>query len=335
MIYFIKPEGYSLQHGQYMFANIPKISCTQWHPFTAASAPGSRFIVLMIKRAGDFTGQLIDTLFEQKKKAMRIDELNLTNYSSREVFNLLHDIYGELRVKDVMEVNKEFYLHANMSLPIYSPSQTFMDRSNVVLIGAGSGIAPYLPLLEEIIRFDIGKPHNYNFNSATLVFIAREGEQISWISNYLFHLLSSNFVNSFLNIRIYVTLKKNSETVPSFLFWRALMMIYKKHVNIRLERENEDNKDESSLNMHNGRKISPHPEGDRLNTLQFEDSPVSIKFGRPNFFKIFRYLASKGEKLYHVYLCGPEILHNHMYSIVHQVKKETNVTFKLSVEQFS
>ena len=106
MIYFIKPEGYTVHHGQYMFVNIPAISWTQWHPFTSASAPDSKFIVLMIKRAGDWTGKLIDTLFEQKKKVMRIEELDLSEYNQKEVFNLLHDIYGELRVKDMMSINK-------------------------------------------------------------------------------------------------------------------------------------------------------------------------------------------------------------------------------------
>lgn len=37
---------------------------------------------------------------------MRIDELDLGDYNQKEVFNLLHDIYGELRVKDIMNINK-------------------------------------------------------------------------------------------------------------------------------------------------------------------------------------------------------------------------------------
>lgn len=66
MIFFIRPERYHLRHGQYVFVNIPAISCPQWHPFTVASSPDSKFLVLLIKRAGDWTGKLIDTLFEQK-----------------------------------------------------------------------------------------------------------------------------------------------------------------------------------------------------------------------------------------------------------------------------
>lgn len=112
-----------------------------------------------------------------------------------------------------------------MSRPIFSPSESFMDKKSIVMIGAGSGIAPFLPLVEEIIRFDLGKTHQYNFNTATLIFIAREGEQVSWISNYLLHMISTDYINTFLNIHIYITLKKNSETIPSFLFWRALLLI--------------------------------------------------------------------------------------------------------------
>ena len=60
----------------------------------------------MVKRAGDWTGKLIDILFEQKKKCMKIEELGLNEYNQKEVFNILHDIYGELKVKEVMNVNK-------------------------------------------------------------------------------------------------------------------------------------------------------------------------------------------------------------------------------------
>lgn len=169
--------------------NVPSVSKTEWHPFTVASSPDSRYLVFMIKRAGDWTGELIDQLYDQKMKVMRMDELNIDTYSEKEVFNLLHDIYAEIKIKHMMKLNKRFYLHANISLPIMSPSESFMTKKNVILIGAGSGIAPYLPLFEEIIRLDKGKNHQYNFRNVILVFIAREGEQVSWVSTYLLHLL--------------------------------------------------------------------------------------------------------------------------------------------------
>lgn len=106
MIFFIRPEGYTVRHGQYLFVNIPQISCPQWHPFTVASSPESKFIMLMIKRAGDWTGKLIDILFEQKKKMMRMEDLNIKDCDERDLFNLLHDIYAEIRIKDMMNLNK-------------------------------------------------------------------------------------------------------------------------------------------------------------------------------------------------------------------------------------
>ena len=106
MIFFIRPEGFDVRHGQYVFLNIPQISWSQWHPFTIASSPESKFLIFMIKRAGDFTGKLIDTLFEQKKKMMRIDHLELNDHNERDVFNLLHDIYAEIRIRDMMHINK-------------------------------------------------------------------------------------------------------------------------------------------------------------------------------------------------------------------------------------
>lgn len=66
-----------------------------------------------------------------------------------------------------------------------------MHRKNIILVGAGSGISPYLPLLEDAIRSDKGKGNMFNFESVRIIFVARDGEQVSWISNYLFHIISS------------------------------------------------------------------------------------------------------------------------------------------------
>jgi hypothetical protein len=161
----------------------------------------------------------------KNKAMMKIDELNLTDYTEENVFNLLHDIHQEISLKQAADRNKSMYIKAYMSRPITSPSETMMDRKNVVLVGAGSGISPFLPLLEEIVRLDKGKSNAYNFDKAYLIIIAREGEQISWISNFIFHILSSSFLQSILKIEIYITMDKELETLPSFLFWRALLLI--------------------------------------------------------------------------------------------------------------
>ena len=71
------------------------------------------------------------------------------------------------------------------------------------MIGAGSGISPYLPLLEEVILKDEGASHRLKFNSSKLIFVAREGEQISWVSNFLFHILNSKSIIPSLEFTIF------------------------------------------------------------------------------------------------------------------------------------
>ncbi|CAI2381024.1 unnamed protein product [Moneuplotes crassus] len=336
MILFIKPKGFEVKHGQYVFLNIPQVSCTEWHPFSVASCPESKFLTLMIKRAGDWTGKLIDTLYEQKKSMMRMDKLNIESYDEKDVFNILHSIYDEIKVKDMMNLNKDHFLYANISKPITSTCETFIGK-NVVLVGAGSGIAPFLPLVDEIIRFDLGKSHSYDFNSCTLIFIAREGEQVSWISNYLLHLISTDFINSFLNIQIYITLKKNSETVPSFLFWRAFLLICKNNIEMNFEEPKENSKSSIhsvSCNVEEIKSNKTPLESEKLHTFTFETSPVTLKFGRPNFTKICNRLVAKNEPKYDIYACVPKVLANHLHYVFVKMKKETGIVFNLILESF-
>jgi predicted ferric reductase len=192
MIYLLKPKNYKLIHGQYVFMNVPAIHPLQWHPFTVASSPTSPYLTLMIKKAGDWTGKLIRRLQQDKMRMMKMDEFESEKYTKYDTFNLLHDLHQEIPLKDVIPRNKLFYPSVKISKACSTPNDTFMEKDNVILIGAGSGISPYLPLLEEVIREDKGKSNKFKFKSARLIFIAREGEQVSWISNYLFHIIESD-----------------------------------------------------------------------------------------------------------------------------------------------
>ena len=218
-----------------------------------------------------------------------------------------------------------------------------MDKKDIILIGAGSGIAPYLPLLDEIIRFDMGKKNRYNFNSATLIFMAREGEQISWISNYIFHIVSSDFINSFLKIKIFITLQKNSETAPSFLFWRSILQIYNRNLDIKINTEEAKEvsvlqdipEEDSKAEVDKENDSSHHREKERLQNSQYDESPVDIKFGRPNFWELFRNISKKGEDHYDVFAWVPEVLSNHLHYVLHSTTRESRVTFKLTLESFT
>mmetsp|Transcript_25253 Transcript_25253/g.29126 ORF Transcript_25253/g.29126 Transcript_25253/m.29126 type:complete len:118 (-) Transcript_25253:624-977(-) len=117
MISFIKPKNYKIKHGQFCFINIPAIHPFQWHPFTVASSPGSPYLVLMIKKAGDWTNKLIESFYEVKKRSMRYYDLNIRNYDEFEVFNVLHDIHQDIPIKLIKERNKLFYPKVKISAP--------------------------------------------------------------------------------------------------------------------------------------------------------------------------------------------------------------------------
>ena len=225
LMYFEKPKGYKMVHGQYVFLNVPCIHPLQWHPFTVASSPSNPYLILMVKEAGDWTSKLIKYLFECKKKMIEMDDFSSEKYDEYDVFNLLHDLHQELPFSSMKERNKLFYPQVKISRACSTPNDTFIDKKNVIMVGAGSGISPYLCFLEEVIRDDKGKTNQYDFESARLIFCAREGEQISWISNYLFHIINSPCMIPKLEFNIFITLEKNLKTLPSFLFWRAFLLI--------------------------------------------------------------------------------------------------------------
>lgn len=212
-------------HGQFIYINVPSVQLFQWHPFTIASSPDNPYLILMIKRAGDWTNKLVELMYECKKKMMKFDEQTSAEYDEADVFNLLHDLHQEIPLRDMRTRNSIYYPKINIGPACATPNDTFIDRNNIVLIGAGSGISPYLPLLEEVIRLEKGKNHNFDFQTARLIFIAREGEQISWISNYLFHVINSSCIFPMLQFYVYITLERDCKKIPSFLFWRAFMLI--------------------------------------------------------------------------------------------------------------
>lgn len=214
MIYFDKPANYKLVHGQYVFLNVPEINPLQWHPFSVASSPSSPYLVLMIKRAGDWTGRLIKKLYESKKTMMKHKDFQFVRHNEYDVFNLLHDLYQEIPLHEMSARNRLFFPKVKISRACATPNDTFIKRKNVVMIGAGSGISPYLPLLEEVISNDEGNPNKFNFESARLIFVAREGEQISWVSNFLFHVMSSKCMIPSLEFNVFITLDKDVKTLP-------------------------------------------------------------------------------------------------------------------------
>ena len=66
VLFLEKPPGrrFGAGHtaGMYCFLRIPRLSKHEWHPFTISSAPGDDFLRFHIRRAGDWTSRLHDTV---------------------------------------------------------------------------------------------------------------------------------------------------------------------------------------------------------------------------------------------------------------------------------
>lgn len=191
----------------------------------------------MIKKAGNWTTSLINHLYECKKESLLLDELNIENFKEEDVFIELDQLERSLKDQNLIQRNMDLFPEVHVSRPISAPFQSASYRNNLVLVGAGSGIAPFLAFMEEQQRVaqELSK-ENYevfreitfnNFDQAHLVFICRENDQLSWISSFLQTIILSKTLNKKIKVHLYLTLKKNAKTLPSFLFWRAIIQSQK------------------------------------------------------------------------------------------------------------
>ena len=144
-----------------------------------------------------------------------------------------------------------------------------------------------------------------------MLFIAREGEQISWISNYLFNIFNNEYITKNLEFSIYITLQKNVKTLPSFLFWRAFLLIGRKGKRRIIKRDRLN----SNSNIEDNGIISNE---------EVSNNKVNVKFGRPNFESIFKEMKVMNQKLY-VYSTTSPALNNHLFEVIQKVKRESGI----------
>ena len=257
------------------------------------------------------------------KNMMKMNEFGIENHSEYDVFNLLHDLHQELPFRSMQERNRLFFPKVKISKACSTPNDTFIDKKNVIMVGAGSGISPYLCLLEDVIRDGKGQKSEFDFNSARLIFIAREGEQISWISNYLFHIINSHWMIPKLEFNIFITLQKDLKTLPSFLFWRAFLLI---SLSKRIK-EAQDGASSTSLQYDENNMF--------IDKSEFHKSPLKVLFGRPDFDRLFKESIDTDVKTVHIYSTSSVHLNQLLFDTAHRLTKETGVKFKHIYESTS
>ena len=234
-ISLVKPKGYTWKSGQYAFINIPDLNPIQWHPFSIASSPNGKYLSFMIKRNGDWSGKLIDKFYGIKAQEYDEQVGKLVDFQYQED---LRSYLMEMSIdpnEETVKRNTKLYPKVFISKAISAPAETAVNRRRLILIGAGSGIAPFLAMLDDQqhaaqgrisrrdgVSEDFVEEFKYT-EKAHLVFISRDADQFSWLSPYIDKIMASRSFNRKLVLHLYLTRVKYT-SIPTFLFWRAFMM---------------------------------------------------------------------------------------------------------------
>lgn len=312
----VKPPGFTWKSGQYAFINIPAIHPFQWHPFSIASSPNSDYLCFMIKRAGDWTGKLIDTFYDIKEQGFKESIEGLVDERFEKEFRqYLMQMNVEI-TPEVLERNAQIFPNVYVSHSVSAPAEMAANRRRLILIGAGSGIAPFLAFLDDqhvkaeggrMRDGELAKSYREEFRStekAHLILTSRDADQFSWLSPYLDRIMKNDHVFDKIQLHLYLTSTK-CNTLASFLFWRAFMM--------------REQKKKAGLS-HSANPIV--------------GSSISLNVGRPDFEKIIKGIHEREPGDFFVYACAPDIIVKQAMAACNTVSQEGNDKFLLRYEIF-
>jgi len=100
----------------------------------------------MIKKNGDWTSKFINKLYEAKKQILKSDSIKIDGVEQNEIFNVMLEFDGNIQISEHW---KFYYPTVHISRPITAAAESAAYKKYFVMIGAGSGIAPYLSFLED------------------------------------------------------------------------------------------------------------------------------------------------------------------------------------------
>lgn len=133
-----RPPLFSFQPGQYAYLRVPKISSTQWHPFSIASGPSSSNLEFYVEvfEPGSWTDQLWNLLVQEQPKSPVSDEEHVEE-ALQAVKGLRMGTQG-FNDKGSIALNV-----CTVSIDIMGPSGSGLantqDFSHALAIGTGTG----------------------------------------------------------------------------------------------------------------------------------------------------------------------------------------------------
>lgn len=164
-VYVTKPKRFQYKPGMYVFANCPRISRFEWHPYSLTSAPEDEYIRLHIAPLGDWSSAVASELSSE-------DILREQAESP-----LYHTISSTIkRTSSLMQQMADSTLNSTMSTtglstamlrsipddlqllvdgPYGAPAQNHDQYKVLCMVGAGIGITPFASVLRHIMhQFD-------------------------------------------------------------------------------------------------------------------------------------------------------------------------------------
>lgn len=312
----VKPKGFTWKSGQYAFLNIPAIHPIQWHPFSIASSPNGEYLCFMIKKAGDWTNKLIDTFYDIKMDSFKDSvETMVDSKFDKEFREYLMQMQTEVN-DEVLRRNRVIFPKVFVSDSVSAPAEMAQRRRRIILIGAGSGIAPFLALLDDqqvaaeggrMRDGELAKSYREEYRyteKAHLILTSRDADQFSWLSPYVDKILSQESISDKIQLHLYLT-STTCNTLPSFLFWRAFLL-------------REQKKKQGLLHS-----VNP-----------VVGSTTQLNVGRPNFETIIAGIHAKQPGDFFCYACAPMIIVNQAMAACNKISEEGKDTFTLRYEIF-
>ena len=312
----VVPKGYTWKSGQYAFINIPAVQAIQWHPFSIASSPNGQYLCFMIKRAGDWTGRLLDLFYEIKEQSFKDSiETMVDGKFDKEFREYLMQMNTEI-TDEIVQRNRVIFPKCYISKAVSAPAEMAQRRRRIILIGAGSGIAPFLALLDDqqvaaeggrMRDGQLAKSYIEEYRStekAHLILTSRDADQFSWLSPFIDKIMKSDMNTDKVELHLYLTSTK-CNTLPSFLFWRAFLL--------------REQKKKQGL----AQSVNP-----------IIGSNMHLNVGRPNFEKIIADIHKRQPGDFFVYACAPDIIVNQAMAACNKISEEGKDTFMLRYEIF-
>lgn len=270
----------------------------------------------MIKKAGDWTNKMIDTFYDIKEQGFKDSiETMVDAKFEKEFRKYLMQMNVEI-TDEVIKRNKVLFPKVYVSKSVSAPAEMAANRRRLILIGAGSGIAPFLAFLDDqqvkaeggrMRDGELAKSYREEFAScekAHLILTSRDADQFSWLSPYLDRIMGKDQVFDKIELHLYLTGTK-CNTLPSFLFWRAFLLREQK--------------------KKAGFAHSANP---------IVGSSTNLNVGRPNFEQIVGDIHKREPGDFFLYACAPDIIVKQAMAACNKISEEGKDTYTLRYEIF-